>query len=130
MVGSRPGGGGSMMYCAGCGIPWRDSPCRRCGGNAPCRCSRASAKAIRQSYAVLNSNPPSGGPEFDAEETNDLLFSVSPPADYRISWPRSIPGVGPVISAKLQAHIEIAKLKTVRDLWRYAGLIPGPGEEA
>ena len=99
-------------YCAGCGTPWLDSPCRRCGANALCRCSAASAKAIQQSYAVLNSNPLSGGPEFDADETNDLLFSASPPADYRIPWP----------------SIALTKFKTIGDLWHYAGLGPGPGE--
>ena len=107
----------TLMYCAGCGIPWIvGSPCRQCGGNAPCRCSAASAKAIQQSYAVLNSNPPSGGPEFDADETNDLLFSASPPADYRIPW-----------------HISDSRwlsgpphYRTISQLWRYAGLDPEP----
>jgi len=39
-------------------------------------------------------------------------------------WPRSIVGIGPVISAGLLAHIDIKQCPTVGHIWRYAGLDP------
>jgi len=38
-------------------------------------------------------------------------------------WAKSITGIGPVISAGLAAHIDIAKAPTVGHIWRYAGLL-------
>lgn len=39
-------------------------------------------------------------------------------------WSKSIVGIGPVISAGLLAHIDIAKAPTVGHIWRFAGLDP------
>lgn len=39
-------------------------------------------------------------------------------------WSQSIKGIGPVISAGLLAHIDIAKAPTVGHIWRFAGLDP------
>lgn len=39
-------------------------------------------------------------------------------------WAQSIPGIGPVISAGLSAHIDITKAPTVGHIWRFAGLDP------
>src|SRR3990167_8778391 len=39
-------------------------------------------------------------------------------------WAKSIVGIGPVISAGLLAHIDIAKAPTVGHIWRFAGLDP------
>jgi hypothetical protein len=39
-------------------------------------------------------------------------------------WAQSIVGIGPVISAGLLAHIDIAKAPTVGHIWRFAGLDP------
>jgi hypothetical protein len=39
-------------------------------------------------------------------------------------WSKSIVGIGPIISAGLQAHIDIAKAPTVGHIWRFAGLDP------
>lgn len=39
-------------------------------------------------------------------------------------WAQSIPGIGPVLSAGLLAHIDITKAPTVGHIWRYAGLDP------
>ena len=39
-------------------------------------------------------------------------------------WAESIRGIGPVISAGLLAHIDIAKAPTVGHIWRFAGLDP------
>ena len=49
------------------------------------------------------------------------------------SWMKSIKGIGPVLSAGLLAHIDIAKAPTVGHIWRFAGLDPsnvwGKGEK-
>ena len=39
-------------------------------------------------------------------------------------WAESIPGIGPVISAGLIAHIDITRAPTVGHIWRFAGLDP------
>lgn len=39
-------------------------------------------------------------------------------------WARSIIGIGPVITAGLLAHIDIAKAPTAGHIWRFAGLDP------
>lgn len=39
-------------------------------------------------------------------------------------WSRSIVGIGPVIAAGLEAHIDIEKAPTVGHIWRFAGLDP------
>src|SRR5579859_4783553 len=39
-------------------------------------------------------------------------------------WAESICGIGPVISAGLQAHIDIEKAPTVGHIWSFAGLNP------
>lgn len=39
-------------------------------------------------------------------------------------WAKSIVGIGPVISAGLLAHIDIAKAQTAGAIWRFAGLDP------
>ena len=39
-------------------------------------------------------------------------------------WATSILGIGPVIAAGLEAHIDISKAPTVGHIWRYAGLDP------
>jgi len=39
-------------------------------------------------------------------------------------WAKSIPGIGPVITAGLLAHIDITKAPTVGHIWSYAGLNP------
>lgn len=39
-------------------------------------------------------------------------------------WSKSITGIGPIIAAGLQAHIDIAKAPTVGHIWRFAGLDP------
>ena len=39
-------------------------------------------------------------------------------------WAQTIVGIGPVLSAGLQAHIEIARAPTVGHIWRFAGLDP------
>ena len=40
------------------------------------------------------------------------------------SWMRQTVGIGPIISAGLLAHIDIAKAPTVGHIWRFAGLDP------
>lgn len=40
------------------------------------------------------------------------------------SWMREIHGIGPVLSAGLLAHINIAECPTAGHIWRYAGLDP------
>lgn len=40
------------------------------------------------------------------------------------SWMREIHGIGPIISAGLLAHIDIARAPTVGHIWRFAGLDP------
>lgn len=40
------------------------------------------------------------------------------------AWAQSIVGIGPVLSAGLLAHIDIAKAPTVGHIWRFAGLDP------
>lgn len=44
----------------------------------------------------------------------------SPPA----VWAQTVVGIGPIISAGLAAHIDIAKAPTVGHIWRFAGLDP------
>jgi hypothetical protein len=48
-------------------------------------------------------------------------------------WAKSILGIGPVLSAGLLAHIDVAKAPTVGHVWRFAGLDPtrdwGKGEK-
>lgn len=39
-------------------------------------------------------------------------------------WALSVKGIGPVITAGLLAHIDIAKAPTVGHIWRFAGLDP------
>ena len=39
-------------------------------------------------------------------------------------WAKSIVGIGPVISAGLAAHIDVARATTVGHIWRFAGLDP------
>jgi len=39
-------------------------------------------------------------------------------------WSKSIVGIGPVIAAGLEAHIEIEKAATAGHIWRFAGLDP------
>jgi hypothetical protein len=39
-------------------------------------------------------------------------------------WAKSITGIGPVIAAGLLAHIDIGKVETVGQIWRFAGLDP------
>jgi hypothetical protein len=39
-------------------------------------------------------------------------------------WSQSIVGIGPILSAGLLAHIDIAKAPTVGHIWRFAGLDP------
>ena len=39
-------------------------------------------------------------------------------------WSKSIVGIGPVIAAGLEAHIEIEKAPTAGHIWRFAGLDP------
>ncbi len=39
-------------------------------------------------------------------------------------WAKTIVGIGPVISAGLAAHVDIAKAPTVSHIWRFAGLDP------
>ncbi len=39
-------------------------------------------------------------------------------------WAKSIVGIGPVISAGLAAHIDVARCTTVGSIWRFAGLDP------
>lgn len=39
-------------------------------------------------------------------------------------WSRSILGVGPVLAAGLQAHLDITKAPTVGHFWRFAGVDP------
>lgn len=39
-------------------------------------------------------------------------------------WARSIPGIGPIISAGLLAHIDITRAPTAGHIWRFAGLDP------
>jgi hypothetical protein len=39
-------------------------------------------------------------------------------------WARSIPGIGPIISAGLIANIDIKQAPTVGHIWRFAGLDP------
>lgn len=39
-------------------------------------------------------------------------------------WARSIFGIGPIIAAGLEAHIDIEKAVTVGHIWRFAGLDP------
>ena len=39
-------------------------------------------------------------------------------------WATSVLGIGPVIAAGLEAHIDITKAPTVGHIWRYAGLDP------
>ena len=40
-------------------------------------------------------------------------------------WARSIVGIGPIISAGLLAHIDLAKCETAGAIWKFAGLAPG-----
>ncbi len=40
------------------------------------------------------------------------------------AWMRGVHGIGPVLSAGLLAHIDIAKAPTVGHIWRFAGLDP------
>lgn len=40
------------------------------------------------------------------------------------SWMREVYGIGPIISAGLLAHIDIARAPTVGHIWRFAGLDP------
>lgn len=40
-------------------------------------------------------------------------------------WAKAIIGVGPVIAAGLDAHIDIERAPTVGHVWKYAGLAPG-----
>ena len=40
------------------------------------------------------------------------------------SWMRDVHGIGPIISAGMLAHIDIAKAPTVGHIWRFAGLDP------
>lgn len=39
-------------------------------------------------------------------------------------WSKTIIGIGPVLAAGLLAHIDIPKLKTAGQIWRFAGLDP------
>jgi hypothetical protein len=49
------------------------------------------------------------------------------------AWMREIVGIGPILSAGLLAHIDIAKAPAVGHIWRFAGLDPtskwGKGEK-
>jgi hypothetical protein len=40
-------------------------------------------------------------------------------------WAKSIYGIGPILSAGLSAHINIAQCPTTGHIWRFAGLDPG-----
>lgn len=44
-------------------------------------------------------------------------------------WAQSIPGIGPVLAAGLQAHIDIKKAPTAGHIWSFAGLINKPWEK-
>lgn len=56
-------------------------------------------------------------------------YSLSTPVG---RWSRSVVGIGPVIAAGLEAHIDITRAPTVGHIWRFAGLDPtvrwGKGE--
>lgn len=39
-------------------------------------------------------------------------------------WARAVPGIGPVLTAGLLAHVNIEYCKTIGQLWRFAGLDP------
>jgi hypothetical protein len=40
-------------------------------------------------------------------------------------WSRSVVGIGPVIAAGIEAHIDIAKFPTAGHIWSFAGIVPG-----
>ena len=44
--------------------------------------------------------------------------------DFMGKWARSQKGIGPVLAAGLSAHIDISKVQTVGQIWRFAGQDP------
>ena len=61
---------------------------------------------------------------FDIEKRLRDLLGRYAAADPVGAWAQSICGIGPVISAGLLAHIDIANAPTVGSIWRFAGLDP------
>lgn len=49
------------------------------------------------------------------------LYSRNHP---RAEWLRSVPGIGPVIAAGLLAHIDLTHVRSVGQVWSFAGLNP------
>ena len=64
-----------------------------------------------------------GGVE-TTEKNIQALLAVASGGRQIGQWAESIRGIGPVISAGLLAHIDIAKAPTVGHIWRFAGLDP------
>jgi len=58
------------------------------------------------------------------EEQIKATLEVYTNSTHMGQWARSIPGVGPILAAALEAYIDIEKAKTAGSIWRFAGLDP------
>lgn len=87
-------------------------------------------RAHNQVRSLGESQEPNSVLQWLADQSGTLEAQIKRALDkYTLShqmgeWMRGIYGIGPVISAGLLAHIDIARAPTVGHIWRYAGLDP------
>lgn len=87
-------------------------------------------RAAHQVRKLTQTDEPHDTLAWFMSEANDLEDAVKSALDGYSSgqdlgkWAKSIHGVGPVIAAGLLAHIDIRRVSTVGQIWRFAGLDP------
>ena len=80
--------------------------------------------------ALANQNAPKSALQFIrdqiymSEKNVEKILTVFSDTQEIGQWAKSIPGVGPILSAALIAHIDITKAPTVGHIWSFAGLNP------
>ena len=91
---------------------------------------RYRIRADNQIRASAESTEPHAVVSWLADQTGTLEQQIKRALDaYTDSavvgqWAKSIVGIGPVLAAGLQAHIDITRAPTVGHIWRFAGLDP------
>lgn len=80
--------------------------------------------------ALANKNAPKSALQFIRDQiymseknVEKILVAFSKSQEIG-KWAQSIPGIGPILSAALIAHIDITKAPTVGHIWSFAGLNP------
>ena len=82
--------------------------------------NRAAAEPTQPHSVVAWLRDQNGALEQEIRNALDAWTEAVPAA----AWAKGIAGIGPVISAGLAAHIDIAQCPTVGRIWRFAGLDP------